>query len=118
MTATHPLAGVVLLAENPSLLPGRETWQALKAQFIEAVAGIRGYGFIDAEQAFWDYGNWAADLMLDQTHPNAGGSALIASLVNAAMESAKGAAATRLEPSLLPRPLSLSASVRAGRGRR
>lgn len=104
VAATHPLAGQVLIAENPSLMPGRETWQALKAQYIEMVAGIRGYGFIDAEQAFWDYGDWAADLMGDPTHPNPAGSALIASLVNAAMESAKGAAATRLEPSLVHRP--------------
>lgn len=104
VTATHPLAGLVLIAENPSLMAGRATWQALKAQVLETVAGMRGYGFIDAERAFWEYGNWQTDLMGDQTHPNPAGSSLIASLVNAAMETARGAATTRLESSFALRP--------------
>lgn len=104
ITATHPLAGLVFLAENPSLMAGRETWQAHKTQVIEQVAGLRGFGFIDAHQAFWEYGNWAADLMQDQTHPNLAGYTLMSELVNAAMETAKGAVATRLEPSTLLRP--------------
>lgn len=103
VTATHPLAGLVLIAENPSLMAGRETWQAHKAQIIEQIAGIRGYGFLDAERAFWEYGNWQADLMADATHPNAAGSALIASLVNAALETARGVSATRLETALVTR---------------
>ncbi|MBO3663744.1 SGNH/GDSL hydrolase family protein [Microbacterium stercoris] len=106
VTATHPLAGVVLFSQNPSLIVGRETWQAHKAQVVEAVAGLRGYGFIDAHQAFTDTPDWQTVLMTpatDRTHPNAAGYALMGDLINAAMASARGATATRLEPSALLR---------------
>ena len=91
VTATFPRAGLILIAQNPSKMAGRETWQAIKANAWEDLASIRGYGFIDVHQAFLDYGNWQADLMLDDTHPNAKGSRLWADVVGAAFKEQRGA---------------------------
>jgi lysophospholipase L1-like esterase len=101
----HPNAGFVLIAQNPTTIPGRETWQAIKANALMEVAGIRGYGFIDVHEAFVAYGDWSTDLMVDTVHPNDAGSILWAGLVCDALTEARGSTPTRLEPS----PLLISA---------
>ncbi|GGF88415.1 SGNH/GDSL hydrolase family protein [Paenibacillus abyssi] len=80
LTLQFPLAGLVLIAQNPTTLSGRETWQAIKANVIESVASMRSYGFIDVHQAFVDTMNVPAYLS-DGIHPNTAGSKLWASLV-------------------------------------
>ena len=56
VSATFPAAGIVLVAQNPSQVVGRETWQATKAQVLDAYAQQRGFGFLDVHQAFADLG--------------------------------------------------------------
>jgi lysophospholipase L1-like esterase len=83
LALTFPRAGLVLVAQNPSFIVGRETWQAIKATFWEEIAGRRGYGFLDVHQAFTDaqatLGATAlqAAYYTDTTHPNATGQSLL-----------------------------------------
>lgn len=88
LAALFPYAGIVLIAQNPSYIAGRELWQARKADMYEDLAALRGYGFIDVHQAFVDDGRGAA-LTLDNTHPTDVGSQLWADVV---------ASATRADP--------------------
>lgn len=72
-----PTAGILFVAQNPSFISGRETWQATKAQVLDQYAAQRGFGFADVHQAFADaaaaQGSSAfqAAYMTDTTHPNA-----------------------------------------------
>jgi hypothetical protein len=100
LTLLFPTAGIVLIAQNPSLISGRETWQAHKANVIEQVASLRSYGFIDVHQAFVDTNNVAAYIG-DQTHPNALGSKLWADVVTKAITNIDVSAPSRLNPSSL-----------------
>jgi hypothetical protein len=95
-----PLAGIVLIAQNPSTLAGREKWQAIKANTLEQVVSMRGYGFIDVHQAFIDTKNPSAYIG-DGTHPNSNGSILWADVVTKAMTDENTSIPTRLNPSSL-----------------
>lgn len=97
----HPFAGFVMLSQNPTSLSGRETWQASKANIVDEIAGIRGYGFIDVHQAFIDYGNWSDLTNVDGIHPNPTGSALWSSLIEAGLTEARGAVPTKVSASPL-----------------
>jgi hypothetical protein len=101
LTATFPRAGLVLIAQNPSKVAGRETWQAIKASAWEEAASLRGYGFIDVHQSFIDYGAWQTALMADDTHPNATGSQIWADVVIAAFQDERKA----VVPSVMIPPL-------------
>lgn len=99
-----PATPITVIAQNPSNIAGRETWQAIKASWYERSAAVLGHGLIDVHQAFIDYGDYAADLMADTTHPNAAGQALWLSVVKQAFrESATDAAPARWMPSPLTR---------------
>lgn len=77
VSSQFPAAGVVLIAQNPSFVAGRESWQAQKASILADLAGQRGFGFIDVHQAFMDAvaaaggsAAFRATYMSDATHPN------------------------------------------------
>jgi hypothetical protein len=106
LALTFPRAGLVLVAQNPSFVSGRETWQAIKATFWEEIAGRRGYGFLDVHQAFTDMqasiGSAAiqATYYTDTTHPNTSGQLLLwFPVVDAALrDNAKSAEPARAVP--------------------
>jgi GDSL-like Lipase/Acylhydrolase family len=100
LTQQFPNAGIVLIAQNPSFMNGREIWQAVKANIIESVAGMRSYGFIDIHQAFLDTGR-PNDYILDGTHPNDEGSKLWANVVTSALTNTNLSSATKLNESTL-----------------
>jgi len=98
VAVTHPSAGIVLIAQNPTSVAGRETWQALKANVLDEIAGYRGYGVLDVHQAFIDYGDWETDLTnVDGIHPLPAGSLLWASVVEDALADARAALPARIE---------------------
>lgn len=68
LTQTFPDAGVILMSQNPSFTPGRETWQNIKATELQLLASRRGYGFIDVHQAFVDAGAFERT-KVDGIHP-------------------------------------------------
>jgi hypothetical protein len=102
LAAQFPRAGIVFQAQNPRLVSGEETRQAVRAQIIQRIAAQRGYGFIDVHQAFIDYGNFAPLLDVDSIHPITGGSQLWAQTVLASITYDKQAASgpTRLASAL------------------
>lgn len=72
VTATWPKARLICVAQNPAQT-GNE--QALRAQRIEEICALRGYGFVDVHQRFIDLGDFSA-YMADTIHPNAAGALL------------------------------------------
>lgn len=89
LAQVNPHAGVVLIGQPPSGVAGREEWQAQRNALYGQAAAWRGWGFIDVHRAWLEYGDWEADLTnVDGTHPTTTGSALWASLVEAALENA------------------------------
>lgn len=78
----YPSTGLVVVAQNPKN-PTNSTYSngLQNARIIEQLAASEGYGFVNIMQAFIDYGAYTADLLTDDTHPNAAGSALWATEV-------------------------------------
>lgn len=115
----HPKAGILLESQNPTFTPGRETWQAQKAQVLQAICAQRGYGFIDVHQAFIDTGNPAAYVKSDLIHPTTSadapapnGSRLWADVVGQALVYSRDAASLpRQRSSLLDAAASLVPNV-------
>lgn len=86
--ARLPLAPPVLLTQNPET-PASTNWAAEHARRHTdslAYARINRIDVIDTYRAFIDYGDWAADLMGDNVHPNAAGSNLWRDVVLAAYD--------------------------------
>jgi hypothetical protein len=73
LASTFPLAGIVLVAENPTTVTGRTTWQGIIAGVQADLCALRGYGLIDVHQAFLDYAKANSvtvdSLLADQIHP-------------------------------------------------
>ncbi|WP_134739992.1 SGNH/GDSL hydrolase family protein [Nocardioides sp. 503] len=86
--ARLPLAPPVLLTQNPET-PAVTNWAAEHARRRTdtlAYARINQVDAIDTYKAFLDYGDWAADLKADVTHPNAAGYDLWRDVVVAAFK--------------------------------
>lgn len=70
-----PTAAIVLTAQNPMTLSGRENVSQYQADLYRRIALDRGYGFIDACQAFIDDGRNLASVLVnaDGIHPSGAG---------------------------------------------
>lgn len=87
--ARLPLAPTVAIAQNPETTAA--TWHLEHAQRradLLAYATAAQLPMVDVGKAFLDYGNWQADLMLDNIHPNPAGSALWMNTVKALFDAA------------------------------
>lgn len=102
VASVNPNAGVVLILQNPSVdgaFSHDEEWQAQRATQYAQAAAYRGWGVVNVLRAFYEYGNWAADLTdPDGIHPSPAGSQLWAAQVQAALEKASRVSVTTQAP--------------------
>lgn len=72
LTAAHPLAGVMCIAQNPSLA---DNFQSMRRDVIAALCNVRGYTLVDVWATFVAAGD-SATYYTDDVHPSAAGEAL------------------------------------------
>lgn len=92
----NPVAGASAYAGSPALivmstnnLGGFSAASENRADMYRRIARLRGYGFLDVNQAFRDDGRSIhGELVYDNTHPSAAGYAIISNLVLLAFKQA------------------------------
>jgi len=75
ITRACPMSELVLIAQNPRVDANKEV-HATRQFVTEAVAQLRGYGFVNVHRLFLDADPAVKSLLSDEIHPNAAGHTL------------------------------------------